>query len=96
MLINETLDALKIGVCSMVYTKMDGEVRHATGTLNPHLIPGEFHPKKKPVTEETPNELARRKDLETPSDLVHYFDFGSKGWRCFWLENLKSLSVHLL
>jgi hypothetical protein len=83
--INETLDALRFGVCTLIYTKLDGEIRQATGTLNPHLIPGEFHPKV--ILDVIKKEL--------DPNLIHYFDLGSNGWRCFWLENLQSLSVNV-
>lgn len=79
---NETLTALHLGECSLVYTKLNGELRTATGTLKLDLIPKEFLPKNKEPQEQKPE-----------TDLVHYFDTDVKGWRCFWLENLQSLKV---
>ena len=87
--LNETLMALRSGVCNMYYTKMDGENRFATGTLNPDFIPKEKLPKNKTVIESVTDTNVK------DSNLVHYFDFASNGWRCFWLENLKSLSLEV-
>jgi hypothetical protein len=83
---NEVLDALRLGVCSLVYEKLNGDIRQANGTLKEGLIPKEFLPKSKEM-EVTPLE---QKD---PNQLIHYFDLGANGWRCFWPENLKSLKL---
>ena len=83
--LNETLVALRAGTCNLVYQKMDGEKRVATGTLNLELVPKDKWPKN--VIESVTN-LDK-----TSSELVHYFDLTVNGWRCFWLENLTSLSL---
>jgi hypothetical protein len=76
---NETLNALRMGACSLVYVKLNGDVRVATGTLNKDLIPKESQPKTK---------------VEKPEEIISYYDLDSQGWRCFWLENLRSLKVN--
>ena len=120
--INETVEALRLGVCTLIYTKIDGEVRQATGTLDPHLIPGEFHPKtkvhdcigddcikcRKGVYQLVPllyddilhcnvcdAPIARWTPYQIQGELIHYFDLGSNGWRCFRMENLQSLSLQI-
>jgi hypothetical protein len=84
--LNETLVALRTGICNLVYQKMDGEKRVATGTLNLELVPKEKWPKNQ-TTPTTTNEEMR---ADKP---IHYFDLSVNGWRCFWLENLTSLSL---
>ena len=80
---NEVKFALQLGERCLVYTKLNEETRTAMGTTNLDLIPKEFHPKTKEVPAEPKPE----------TDLIHYYDINSKGWRCFWLENLISLSI---
>ncbi len=82
---SEILLALRSGLCTFTYEKLDGEVRVATGTLMSEMIPEEFQPKTR-VGNPSPNGT-----VET--DLVKYFDFGAKGWRSFRAENLKTLSL---
>jgi WYL_2, Sm-like SH3 beta-barrel fold len=82
--VNETVTALRTGLCNLVYDKINGERRTGVGTLNLDLIPVEFHPKHKTALHEQVNE---------PNELIHYFDTQSNGWRCFWSDNLKSLSL---
>ena len=76
--INETKDALRQGLCTLVYEKLDGEMRTAIGTLNSDFIPVRFTPK----------------NTGHPNvDLVSYFDVDRQGWRSFWPERLRSLSL---
>jgi hypothetical protein len=81
----EILSALYMGSCAFSYTKQDGDLRIATGTLNMNLIPAEKKPKTDTKTETV--------NKDKKSDVVRYFDFGSNGWRSFLAENLISLSV---
>ena len=83
--INETKDALRLGACTILYEKLDGDIRVALGTLKQELIPEKFLPKNRDEN--------RGPESETGDGLIHYFDIGSQGWRCFWLENLKSIAI---
>jgi hypothetical protein len=82
---SEILLALRSGLCTFTYEKLDGEMRVATGTLNGELIPEEFHPK--------PSTGGPNPNGTVETDLVKYFDFGAKDWRSFRAENLKTLSL---
>jgi len=85
---NEILDILRLGECFLVYYKLNGDVRVASGTLKRDLIPPEFLPKS-----EISSPLDQTEKNIEYSGLVHYFDLGSKGWRNFYMENLKSISL---
>jgi hypothetical protein len=87
---NEVLDVLRRGECSIIYEKLNGDLRTATGTLREDLIPVEFLPKHKVSSEVTP--LNQTEEMVQYSGLVHYFDLVSKGWRNFYMQNLKSIS----
>ena len=77
---DEILNALRMGECFLIYTKLDDSVRCATGTLKTDLIPKEFLPKPDGI----------KKNSE---HLVHYFDINSKGWRCFLVDRLNQLLI---
>jgi len=81
MNLNETLIALRAGNCNLIYQKMNGDIRVAVGTLNLNLVPKENWPK---ISTQEPNK---------ENELIHYYDQTINGWRCFWMENLKSLSL---
>jgi hypothetical protein len=89
---NELLKALRESLCTFTYKKLDGELRVATGTLNLTFIPDEFRVKVvqdlQDVTRhgESPNGFDN-------TDLVKYYDVGSRGWRSFHTENLETLSI---
>ena len=85
--LNETLVALRTGTCNLVYQKMDGEKRVALGTLNLEFVPKDKWPKHPTTEDQPPTTYGDRVEL------VHYFDLTVNGWRCFWLENLTSLSL---
>jgi hypothetical protein len=78
----EIKKALHLGECSLSYKKLDEETRVAFGTLNLDLIPKEFHPKNKKSENTHPQD----------GDLIHYYDFVSQGWRCFWSNRLTNLT----
>jgi hypothetical protein len=83
---NEILDALRFGICVLVYNKLDGSTRYAFGTLNTSIIPEENRPK-------TNVDLVKDKEESiTHTGLIHYYDMDRKGWRCFLVDNLVSLS----
>ena len=78
--------ALTLGVCTLRYTKLDGEVRLATGTKNWRYIPTESQSQLKEVLHE--------ESYSKPfSSLVKYYDLGAKGWRSFHVENLDLLTI---
>ena len=58
------------------YTKKDGSVRDAEGTLNMDIM----------GSENAPN----GNGYEAPENQVRYFDTNSNGWRSFLAENLIS------
>jgi hypothetical protein len=86
--LNETLIALRAGTCNLIYVKLTGETRVAVGTLNLDFISKDKWPKN--VTAQH-----NQTEEEKNPDLVHYYDLTVNGWRCFWLENLKCLSLRV-
>ena len=67
-------DKLRSGIWRFSYFKKDGTIREAKGTLNPNLIPVEFHPKG-------------NSDAREAFDTFPYFDLEANGWRSFRLDN---------
>lgn len=62
------------------YTKKNGELREALGTLNSNII------------EEYGGELPKGTG-ETPTDTFPYWDVNSGAWRCFKKDNLISAEL---
>ena len=81
---DEIVSALQLGKCFLTYTKLNGEIRSAVGTLNMDFVPKDKLPKKQ-------NPKFPSDDYKT--DLIHYYDFIVEGWRCFWAENIQILKV---
>lgn len=84
---NETVQALLMGECNLVYTKLTGEQRIARGTLSGALIPQDKLPKNGATVGE------KKTDEDAQFTLIHYFDLDANGWRCFLPVHLQSLSV---
>jgi hypothetical protein len=82
---NEIITALKTGLCTFTYEKLNGETRVAIGTLNPILIPESAQAKEDQVVVQNPRML----DLRP----INYYDTGAKDWRCFHAENVRTLSL---
>jgi hypothetical protein len=73
--INELKNLLHNGVVEFTYTKKNGELRTARGTLNFDEIPEDQHP--------------RGGDVDYSSETTtRYYDLNSSGWRSFINENL--------
>ena len=73
--INELKDLLHRGVVEFTYTKKNGELRTARGTLNFDDIPEDQHP--------------HGGDVDYSSETTtRYYDLNSCGWRSFINENL--------
>lgn len=70
-------EALRKGSVEFSYTKKDGSVRNAKGTLNVSVMGEENAPSG------TGQNLG-------PDNQVRYYDLNSKGWRSFLSENLIS------
>jgi hypothetical protein len=83
MLLKEEIKTrLHQGICNLVYTKVDGTVRMAQGTLCFDLIPVESQPKV-PKEGQQPNIYSE--------NIIRYYDTGSRGWRSFFVEHLFSI-----
>lgn len=81
---NEVLEALRIGLCKLIYEKLNGDIRIAEGTLHVDFIPTDCLPKS--------NDLNKSTNLG-PTDLVTYFDTGVCGWRTFYVDHLQHLHI---
>ena len=71
--INELKDLMRKGIVEFTYTKKNGELRTARGTLKLDDIPDEQHPM---------SERDYSSDTTT-----RYYDVNSCGWRSFINEN---------
>ncbi len=68
----EIVSGLREGVCKVVFTKKDGELRTLVGTLNLGLLAESHHPKgTSPIKE------------KEETTLIKAFDFSVDGWRSF-------------
>ena len=65
---------LRSGIVEFKYTKKNGEVRDARGTLSIDVMGKENEPKGG--------------GKEYPENVIRYYDLNSKGWRSFLIENL--------
>ncbi len=72
--INEFKKLLHSGIVEFKYTKKNGEVRDARGTLSIDVMGKENEPKGG--------------GKEYPENVVRYYDLNSEGWRSFVFENL--------
>ena len=83
MVREEFVKQLHSGAVSFKFSKVDGSVRDAKGTLSFDLIPEEFHPK---VELDENNEPVKASRKENP-DVQKYFDLDKLSWRSFRWEN---------
>ena len=65
---------LHSGIVEFKYTKKNGDVRDARGTLSIDVMGKENEPKGG--------------GKEYPENVIRYYDLNSKGWRSFLIENL--------
>lgn len=72
--INEFKNALHKGIVEFKYTKKNGEIREAKGTLNTEIMGEENTPKGT--------------GYEITDSNIRYYDLNSEGWRSFIVDNL--------
>ena len=72
--INDFKNALRNGVVEFKYTKKNGEIRTAKGTLNIDVMGADNAPKGT--------------GYDIVDDNIRYYDLNSEGWRSFIPENL--------
>lgn len=75
MTVEELKEKLREGIVQFEYTKKDGSIRTAKGTLNLDLI-------KKFGAE------PKGTQTEISDAVIRYYDINSEGWRSFIKENL--------
>lgn len=66
--LNTLLETMKTGIADFTYTKTDGSVRPARGTLSNLYIPEDKLPAG---------------TMEYSDNVVRYYDIDSDGWRAF-------------
>jgi len=81
---DELVSKLRKGSCVVSFTKVNGDKRVMTCTLNSKLIPAEFAPKNEPKPDPTPEKAKAMKE----SNVVPVFDTLAMGWRSFKAENV--------
>ena len=67
---------MREGEVKFKYTKKNGEIREALGTLNSDVYGKENEPKGN--------------GYSVPENQIRYYDLNSKGWRSFIIDNLIS------
>ena len=72
----EMVDELRAGVCTVRFTKVNGEERLMECTLNEQNIP----PAQQPQTEDI--------GVQRTLDVIRVFDTKADGWRSFRVENV--------
>jgi len=72
----EMVDALRAGVCTVRFTKVNGEERLMECTLNEQNIP----PAQRPQTDDI--------GVQRTLDVIRVFDTKADGWRSFRVENV--------
>lgn len=83
---DEMLTMLKSGVCTLVFTKVNGEVRKMRCTLVRDLIPTESHPK---TLSDDPKESETKPDN---TDIIKVYDLDANGWRSFRVSSVSSFN----
>lgn len=79
-LIHFVKEALGKGISHFIYTKKDGSLREAYGTLNAELIP--------PVPAPPSGETAKPERTDSNPNTQKYYDLEAKAWRMFTIANL--------
>jgi len=82
MINDQLLTSLRAGLCSVVFTKTNGDERVMTCTLSPDLIPVNSYPKNNEV-----------KPVMLNSEVLRVYDTESNGWRSFRWDSLISWEV---
>lgn len=77
---NEIISNLKEGLCCVSFTKLNGEERVMTCTLNMNNIPLEAYPKNNDSID------------KWPENLVKAYDVNAAGWRSFKVSNVITFS----
>lgn len=78
---NEILDQLRQGVCTVNFTKVNGDNRVMECTLRSDLIPEHLLPTRD------------HNLMEENSDVVRVYDTKAEGWRSFLISNLLSFGT---
>lgn len=78
---NEIVQILYSGLCKFTYTKENGEIRNACGTLQAGYIPEDLIPKK----DHSPRISEKSR--------VRYFDTDVQGWRSFRIDYLNEIEL---
>lgn len=76
---NDYVTELKNGVCRVVFTKLNGEERDMTCTLDMSYVPESDRPKGK----------SNVKNEST----ISVYDMKAEGWRSFKVDNIKEFLV---
>ena len=71
--VTEARELMRKGEVKFKYTKKDGTMREARGTLNMDIIPEKDHPKGN--------------SYELRTNLLIYFDLDKEAWRSCWEKN---------
>lgn len=80
---DEMLDALRQGVSTVTFTKVNGDERIMECTLRSDMIPEDHLPK-------TDTNLTD--GLDRTIDVIRAYDVRAAGWRSFRVENVKSFA----
>jgi len=78
---NETLEKLKQGEVTVTFTKVNGDTRVMTCTLNESILP--------PATKADP--LSQKKVRAVSPEVCSVWDVNANGWRAFRWENVVSV-----
>lgn len=79
----EIITALKNGVCTVTFTKVNGELREMPCTLREDLVPK--YERKTPVKEATDKEKAT----------LSVWCVDKNAWRSFRVDSVKNITLHL-
>lgn len=78
MTYSEYLSELKNNVCEVTFTKVNGDKRVMTCTLDPQVVP--------PAEKTEP--LTQKKVREINENVVSVWDVNAQGWRSFRVSNV--------
>lgn len=79
---DEMIVALQTGICRVQFTKVNGEFRDMSCTLNQQIIPAEHTPSSDKVVKEN-------------LDVIRVFDTTAQGWRSFRVDSVKEFNTPL-
>lgn len=69
---------LKAGVCTVTFTKVNGDTRVMKCTLNTAFIPAV----------QIPTPMSEEKELERSANVLRVFDTEAHGWRSFRVDSV--------